>query len=74
MTDSERTMKSIHDGYKETNEMRERHARRKAAVDACLFALAALGDGNDRSIAKDRLRDLFDLEEGLLKPSDVSLW
>jgi hypothetical protein len=54
-----------------TGEMREIHARRKAAVDDCLFALADLGD-NDRYIVKDRLRDLFDLEDGLLDPSDVT--
>ena len=53
--------------------MREIHARRKTAVDACLSALADLSD-NERSIVKDRLRDLFDLEEGLLKPSDLSDW
>jgi hypothetical protein len=77
MTDS----KNLHDEYKEmmrrrdlwTDEMREIHAARKAAVDACLSALAGLDD-IERGIVKDRLRDLFDLEEGLLDPSDVSEW
>lgn len=74
-------MESLHDAYKElmrrrdlwTDEMRELHARRKTAVDDCMFALADL-DGAERSIVKDRLRDLFDLEEGVLDPSDVTPW
>jgi hypothetical protein len=56
-----------------THEMQEIHARRKAAVDDCLIALADLDD-NDRYIVKDRLRDLFDLEEGRLDPPDVTPW
>jgi hypothetical protein len=75
------TMGRLHDGYKEmmrrrdlwTDEMREIHARRKEAVDDCLFALAGLNDA-DRCIVKDCLRDLFDLEDGLLNPSDVTPW
>ena len=53
--------------------MREIHARRKSAVNDCLFALAGLDD-IERGIVKDGLRDLFDLEEGLLHPSDVAPW
>ena len=53
--------------------MRELHERRKTAVNDCLFALAGL-DAVERSIVKDRLRDLFDLEEGVLDPSDVTPW
>ena len=49
------------------------HARRKAAVDDCVFALADLDDV-ERGIVKDRLRDLFDLEDGELDPSDVTPW
>jgi hypothetical protein len=72
---------SLHNEYKEmmrrrdlwTDEMRELHARRKEAVDDCLLALADLDDV-ERSIVKDRLRDLFDLEDGLLHPSDVTPW
>ena len=72
---------SLHNEYKEmmrrrdlwTDEMREIHARRKEAVDDCLLALADLDDV-ERSIVKDRLRDLFDLEDGLLRPSDVTPW
>ena len=56
-----------------TNEMRETHARRKAAVDACIAALAGLDD-EDRYIVKDRLLDLFDLADGKLEPSDVTPW
>jgi hypothetical protein len=74
-------MGSLHNEYKEmmrrrdlwTDEMRELHARRKEAVDDCLLALADLDDV-ERSIVKDRLRDLFDLEDGLLHPSDVTPW
>jgi hypothetical protein len=74
-------MSGLHNKYKElmrrrdlwTDEMREIHARRKAAVDDCLFALADLDD-NEHTIVKDRLRDLFDLEDGLLDPSDVTPW
>jgi hypothetical protein len=72
---------NLHDEYKEmmrrrdlwTDEMREIHERRKTAVNDSLFALAGLDD-IERGIAKDRLRDLFDLEEGLLHPSDVAPW
>ena len=50
-------MGSLHNKYKEmmrrrdlwTDEMREIHARRKAAVDDCLFALADLDDTNAAS-------------------------
>jgi hypothetical protein len=71
----------LHHEYKEMmsrrdlwpDEMRDIHERRKAAVDDCLFALAGL-DAADRSIVKDRLRDLFDLEEGILSSDDVSSW
>ena len=71
----------LHHEYKEMmsrrdlwpDEMREIHERRKAAVDDCLFAIAGL-DAADRSIVKDRLRDLFDLEEGILSSDDVSSW
>jgi hypothetical protein len=56
-----------------TDEMQEVHAHRKVAVDACLAALADLDD-SDRYIVTDRLRDLFDLEDRLLDPSDVSPW
>jgi hypothetical protein len=74
-------VRNLHDEYKEmmrrrdlwTDEMREIHERRKAAVTDCLFALAGLDD-IERGIVKDRLRDLFDLEEGLLDPSDVAPW
>ena len=74
-------MGSLHDEYKDmmrrrdlwTGGMREFHARCKAAVDDCLFALADL-DASERSLVKDRLRELFDLEEGLLNPSDVTAW
>ena len=45
--------------------------RRKAAVEACLAALDSLND-HDREMAKDRLRDLWDIEEGNLDPSEVS--
>jgi hypothetical protein len=54
-----------------THEIWELHARRKTAVDDCLFALADR-DAVERGIVKDRLRDLFDLEDGLLDPSDVT--
>jgi hypothetical protein len=74
-------MRTTHHEYKEmmrqrdlwTEGMRDAHARRKTAVDDCLFALAGL-DANERSIVKDRLRDLFDLEEGVLDSSDVNPW
>jgi len=74
-------MGDLHDEYKEmmrrrdlwTDEMREIHERRKTAVNDCLFALAGLDD-TERGIVKDRLRDLLDLEEGLLDPSDVTPW
>jgi hypothetical protein len=74
-------MGDLHDEYKEmmrrrdlwTDEMREIHERRKTAVNDCLFVLAGLDD-TERGIVKDRLRDLFDLEEGLLDPSDVTPW
>jgi hypothetical protein len=79
--EKEKAMGNLHDAYKEmmrrrdlwTDEMREIHARRKAAVDDCLLALADLDD-TDRQIVKDRLRDLFDLEDGALDPSDISAW
>ena len=72
---------SLHDEYKEmmqrrdvwTDEMRETHERRKEAVDSCLLMLAGL-DANDRYIVKDRLRDIFDLEDGELDPSALSAW
>ena len=78
MTDDEMP---THAEYKEmmrrrdlwTDEMRELHERRKTAVNDCLFALAGL-DAVERSIVKDRLGDLFDLEEGVLDPSDVTPW
>jgi hypothetical protein len=74
-------MGSVHDEYKEmmrrrdlwTDDVREIHARRKVAVDACLAALAGL-DKFERDIVKDRLLDLFDLEDGVLEPSDVTPW
>jgi hypothetical protein len=66
-------MGSLHNEYKEMMRRRELHARRKRVVDDCLFALADLDD-IERGIVKDRLRDLFDLEEGLLDPSDVTPW
>jgi hypothetical protein len=77
----ERTVGKLHDEYKEmmqrrdlwTEEMRGVHARRKTAVDDCLFALANLDDV-ERNIVKDRLRDLFDLEDGVLDSSDVTPW
>jgi hypothetical protein len=56
-----------------TEEMKTTHVRRKTAVDACIAALAELDD-EDRYIVKDRLRDLWDVEEGVLDPSDVSEW
>ena len=74
-------MRNLHDECKEmmrrrdlwTDEMREIHERRNTAVNDCLFAIAGLDD-IERGIVKDRLRDLFDLEEGLLDPSDVAPW
>ena len=71
----------VHDEYRAmmarrylwTDEMRETHARRKKAVDACIVALAGLND-EDRYIVKDRLLDLFDLADGKLEPSDMSPW
>jgi hypothetical protein len=56
-----------------TGEMGAAHARRLAAVEACLAALADLDDA-DRHVVKDRLRDLFDVEDGELDPSEVSEW
>jgi hypothetical protein len=56
-----------------TDEMRAAHARRLAAVEACLVALAEL-DAADRHVVKDRLRDLFDVEDGELDPSEISAW
>jgi hypothetical protein len=74
-------VRNLHDECKEmmrrrdlwTDEMREIHERRNTAVNDCLFAIAGLDD-IERGIVKDRLRDLFDLEEGLLDPSDVAPW
>ena len=56
-----------------TDEMRETHARRKAAMDVCVSVLVNLND-EDRYIVRDRLLDLFDLADGKLEPSDVSPW
>ena len=72
---------NLHDQFKEmmrrrglwTDEMKETHKRRKVAVEKCLSALADLSD-NDRYIVKDRLRDLFDIEDGELEPSTISEW
>jgi hypothetical protein len=74
----ERTVESVHEEMMRrrdlwTDEMREIHARRKAAVDACLAAIAGL-DRFERDIVKDRLLDLFDLEDGVLEPADVTPW
>jgi hypothetical protein len=56
-----------------TEAMKAAHVRRKTAVDACMTALAELDD-RDRAVVKDRLRDLWDVEEGTLDPSEVSEW
>jgi hypothetical protein len=55
------------------DEMRAVRARQKTAVDKCLAALAGLDD-HDRMIVKDRLRDLFDVEDGELDQSEISDW
>jgi hypothetical protein len=54
-----------------SEEMKMAHARRLKAIETCMAALAELND-NDRAVAKDRLRDLWDVEEGELDPSQVS--